>query len=130
MVKLAAAETQGEWDRAGTHGAAPPPAEAGAATAGMVTRVRLMMVISGLTTLIAIAAVVGVIGYRVYRAGGSAAAATNSVITLPKGVRVIASAAADDRIVVTLDVAGAIEIRTFDVKTLKETGRLRFATEP
>jgi len=43
---------------------------------------------------------------------------------------VISAAAAEDRIAVTLDVGGAIEIRTFDVKTLKPTGRLRFATEP
>jgi hypothetical protein len=42
----------------------------------------------------------------------------------------IASTVADDRIVVTLDIAGTTEIRTFDVKTLKETGRIRFATEP
>jgi hypothetical protein len=32
--------------------------------------------------------------------------------------------------VVTLDIGGATEIRTFDVKTLHETGRIRFATEP
>ena len=74
---------------------------------------------------------VGVIGYRVYRAGGNGAAApAEAIATLPKGARVIATAVADDRIVVTLDIAGATEIRTFDVKTLKETGRIRFATEP
>jgi hypothetical protein len=31
---------------------------------------------------------------------------------------------------VTIDVGGAIEIRTFDLRTFKPTGRLRFATEP
>jgi len=99
--------------------------------AGMVGRARWLMIISGLTTLLAIAAVVGVIGYRVYRAGGSGAAATaEGIIVLPKGARVIASAVADDRIVVTLEIAGTTEICTFDVKTLKETGRIRFATEP
>ena len=36
----------------------------------------------------------------------------------------------EDRIAVTVDAGGAIEIRTFDLKTLKPTGRLRFATEP
>jgi len=99
--------------------------------AGMVGRARWLMIISGLTTLLAIAAVIGVIGYRIYRAGGSGAAATaEGIIVLPKGARVIASAVADDRIVVTLEIAGTTEIRTFDVKTLKETGRIRFATEP
>ena len=100
-------------------------------TAGMAARVRWLMIISGLTTLLAIAAVIGVIGYRVYRVGGSGVAATaEGIIVLPKGARVIASTVADDRIVVTLDIAGTTEIRTFDVKTLKETGRIRFATEP
>jgi hypothetical protein len=37
---------------------------------------------------------------------------------------------AEDRIVVTVDTGGAIEIRTFDARTLKPAGRLRFATEP
>ncbi len=97
----------------------------------MVTRVRFMMIISGITTLIAIAAVTGVIGYRVFRAGGSGATpAAEAIVTLPKGARVIASAVADNRIVLTLDIGGATEIRTFDAKTLKETGRIRFATEP
>ena len=105
--------------------------ELDAVASGMVARVRWLMIISGLTTLLAIAAVVGVIGYRVYRAGGNGTAApAEAITTLPKGARVTATAVADDRIVVTLDIAGATEIRTFDVRTLKETGRIRFATEP
>jgi hypothetical protein len=92
------------------------------AAARIVAKVRWLMLIAGATTLLAIAAVIGVIGYRVFKAEGSAAA--------PKGARVISAAVAEDRIAVTLDVGGAIEIRTFDAKTLKPTGRLRFATEP
>jgi ATP-dependent protease HslVU (ClpYQ) peptidase subunit len=131
MGKLAAAEAQSEWDETGAHRGAAPEAEADAMTSRMFVRARLMMIISGLTTLLAIAAVIGVIGYRAFRAGGSGAAPTaEGIITLPKGARVIASTIADERIVVTLDIAGAIEIRTFDVKTLKQTGRIRFATEP
>ncbi len=34
------------------------------------------------------------------------------------------------RIAVTIEVGGAIEIRTFDLRTLKPAGRLKFATEP
>ncbi len=86
------------------------------------------MLIAGATTLIAITAVIGVIGYRVFKAEGSAAADVTAL--LPKGARVISAAVAEDRIAVTLDVGGTIEIRTFDAKTLKPTGRLRFATEP
>jgi hypothetical protein len=42
----------------------------------------------------------------------------------------VATAVAEDRIAVTLDVGGATEVRIFDLKTLRLTGRLRFATEP
>ena len=98
------------------------------AAARIVAKVRWLMLIAGATTLLSIAAVIGVIGYRVFKAEGSAPADVTAL--LPKGARVIATAVAEDRIAVTLDVGGAIEIRTFDVKTLKPTGRLRFATEP
>ena len=49
---------------------------------------------------------------------------------LPKGARIVSTAVAEDRIAVTVEVNGAIEIRTFDLRSLKQTGRLRFATEP
>jgi hypothetical protein len=94
----------------------------------IVAKVRWLMLISGATTLVAIAAVVGVIGYRVFKAEGSAPAEVTALF--PKGARIIATAIAEDRIAVTLDVGGAIEIRTFDAKTLKPAGRLKFATEP
>jgi hypothetical protein len=105
-------------------------AESNVAAAGMIARARWLMIVSGLTTLIALAAVIGVIGYRVFHAGGSAATPVDTIVALPKGARVTSSTVAGDRVVVTLDIGGAIEMRTFDVKTLRETGRLRFATEP
>ena len=42
----------------------------------------------------------------------------------------LASAIADDRIVLTLQVGGALEIRTYDLKTLKPLGRLNFSIVP
>ena len=77
--------------------------------------------------MVAIAAVIGAIGYRVFRVEGSAG---DVIATLPKGARVIATTVADDRIAVTIDIGGAIEVRLFDLKSLKPAGRLRFATEP
>jgi Family of unknown function (DUF6476) len=131
MNKLAAGGAQSDRDEAASPQRAAVAAEADAMTMGMVARVRWLMIISGLTTLMAIAAVVSVIGYRVYHAGGSdAVAPAETIITLPKGARVTATTVADDRIVVTLDIAGLTEIRTFDLKTLRQTGRIRFATEP
>lgn len=87
------------------------------------------MLVSGVTTLIAIAAVIGVIGYRVFRAEGSVAPA-DVTAALPKGARVVSVTAAEDRLVVTVELGGALEVRTFDLKTLKPAGRLRFAPEP
>ena len=99
------------------------------AAARMVARVRWLMIVSGLTTMLAVAAVIGVIGYRVFRSGGSAAP-TEVTTLLPKGARIVTTAVADDRLVVTVEINGAIEIRTFDLRTLQPAGRLRFATEP
>jgi hypothetical protein len=99
------------------------------AAAGIVAKVRWLMIISGATTLVAIAAVVGVIGYRVFRTEGSAVRADVTAM-LPKGARVVAISAAGDRIVVTIELAGALEARIFDARTLAPAGRLRFGTEP
>jgi hypothetical protein len=103
----------------------PPTADAD----GLLARARLMMIISALTTLIAIAAVVSVIGYRMVNSGGGAIA-TDGIITLPKGARLISTVASGGRVAVLIDIGGVSELRTFDIKTLKQTGRLRFATEP
>jgi hypothetical protein len=97
--------------------------------ARIVSRVRWMMAISALTTLLAVIAVLGVVSYRLLRSDGSAAA-TDVTALLPKGARIVATAVAEDRIAVTVDVNGILEIRTFDLRSLRQTGRLRFATEP
>jgi hypothetical protein len=97
--------------------------------AALFARVRRLMLIAGLTTALAVAAVLVAIGYRLYRAEGSAPAA-ETTLRLPKGARVVSTAVAGDRLVVTLDISGSVEIRTFDAKSLKPTGRLSFATEP
>jgi hypothetical protein len=96
----------------------------------IVARVRWLMLISGLTTFVGVAAILGVIGYRMFRSDGSGAAQADATALLPKGARIVSTAVAEDRIAVTIDIGGAIEIRTFDLKTLRPTGRLRFATEP
>jgi hypothetical protein len=97
--------------------------------AALVARVRRLMLIAGLTTAIAISAVLIAIGYRLFKAEGSTNTAEITAV-LPKGAKIVSTAAAGDRVVVTLDVGGVTEIRTFDAHTLKATGRLRFANEP
>ena len=88
-----------------------------------------MMIISALTTVLAIVAVVAVVGYRIF-AAGSGAIGGDGIVTLPKGARVISTAASGGRVAVLFDLNGESELRTFDIKTLKQTGRMRFATEP
>jgi hypothetical protein len=97
--------------------------------AALVLRVRRMMLIAGATTAVAIAALLIAIGYRLFHLEGSAP--INDVTAmLPKGARIYATAVAGDQLVLMLDVGGTTEIRTFDAKTLKAAGRLRFTNEP
>jgi hypothetical protein len=97
--------------------------------AALFARVRRLMLIAGLTTALAVAAVLIAIGYRLFRSEGSTVA-SDITATLPKGARIMATGIAGDRLVVTLDVGGMTEIRTFDARTLKAAGRLKFVSEP
>lgn len=99
------------------------------ASARLISRVRMMMAVSALTTLLAVVAVLGVVSYRLLRSEGSAATGDVTAM-LPKGARIVSTAVADDRLAVTVDINGTIEIRTFDLRSLKPIARLRFATEP
>jgi hypothetical protein len=111
-----------------TDAVAPEPTPEQAA---LFARVRRMMVIAGLTSALAVCIVLIAVGYRLYRSEGSATAATSDVTaTLPKGARIVSTGVAGERLVVTLDIGGATEIRTFDAKTLKPAGKLKFVSEP
>jgi hypothetical protein len=106
---------------------APDPAQE-AANAAFIKRVRWMMMLSGFATALGIAVVLGVIGYRVFRSDGSVP--PDMTALLPKGAKVVSATVTGERVAVVLDVAGGIEVRTFDLKTLRPAGRLKFATEP
>jgi hypothetical protein len=97
--------------------------------AALFARVRRMMLIAGLTTALAVSAVLIAIGYRLFRAEGSTVT-TATTATLPKGARIVSTGVAGDRLVVTLDIGGVTEIRIFDAHSLKPTGQLKFANEP
>jgi len=103
------------------------PAESAAAQ--VVARARTIMLISALTTALAIGAVVAVIGYRMF-GGAGPVVATDDLISLPKGARLISTSASAGRLAVLIEIDGGNELRTFDIKTLKQTGRLRFTREP
>ena len=100
--------------------------------AAAIARVRRLLLIASLTTVIAVGAVLAVIGYRVFHWQGSAPAAgaaagtgPGQVSELPPGAKVLSSAVGDGRIVLTLEVDGAIELRMFDLATLRPIARMR-----
>ncbi len=97
----------------------------------LFARVRRMMLIASLTTAVAVAAVLIAVGYRLFRTEGSVTpAATDVVASLPRGARIVSTGVAGDRLVVTLEIGGTTEILTFDARTLKPAGRLKFVSEP
>ena len=98
--------------------------------AALIARVRRMMLIAGLTSALAVAVLLIAIGYRLYRSEGSPVSVSEATTALPKGARIVSTGTAGERLVVTLDIGGATEIRTFDAKTLKPVGRLTFVSEP
>jgi hypothetical protein len=100
------------------------------AQARAVAQVRKLMMIATATTFVAVAVVLGVIGYRIYKSGGSAPALSDVVAQLPAGAKVLSTAVGDGRIVLTVEIAGATELRIFDVNSLKAIGRMRFAPAP
>jgi len=88
------------------------------------------MLISALTTAIAIAAVLGVIGYRLFAGRESGPAnVVEGTVFLPAGARVVSTTIAGDRIVVTLEIGGATEVRIYDANTMQQVGRLHFAQQ-
>jgi hypothetical protein len=96
-----------------------------------IARVRRLMVIASTTTFLTVAAVLAVIGYRVSRMGESALppASDDATATLPAGAKVLSSAIGEGRIVLTVEVGGAIELHSFDLNTLKPLGRVRLAPQ-
>lgn len=93
-----------------------------------MARIKLLMALSGVATFLGIAVVLGIVGYRVSRSGGSVE--NDATVLLPKGGRVIATAVAGERLLVTVESPAGLEIRSFDAQTLKPAGRMRFAIEP
>jgi len=93
--------------------------------ARVVAKVRRLMMIATMTTFIAVAAVIAVIGYRVFRREERAQALQSVSATLPAGTKVLSSAIGEGRLVLTVEVNGAIELLSFELNTLRPLGRVR-----
>ncbi len=93
-----------------------------------IARVRRLMMIASVTTFLAVAAVLVVIGYRIFHLGESASPPpppAQAVPALPAGAKVLSSAVGEGRIVLTVEVNGAIELYSFDLATLRPLGHVR-----
>ena len=93
--------------------------------AATIAKVRRMMLIIMTATFVVIGVVFFVIGYRLFHVKESAAAFADVTEALPAAAKVISTAIGADHIVVTIEINGATEIRTYDPDTLKPLGRLR-----
>ena len=118
-----------------------PEASDSADASALISKVRRLMLVSMAVTVIAVGSVFGFIGYRMVKGEGSVekradklpaspAIPTEITLSTPNGAKLIQSAVANDRLVLTLEIDGKIEVRTYDVKTLQPTGRLTFASTP
>jgi hypothetical protein len=106
------------------------------AAARAVAKVRMLALVGGLTMMLGIGAIFAVIGYRVFKADGSApvasmttADAPDGTVVLPPEARVVATTIGSDRLVVTVEIDGATELRLFDLQTLAPAGRLRLVRQ-
>ena len=119
---------------------APAPQDEGAAAA-VIARVRKLMLVSMAVTIVAVGSVFGFVGYRIFKGEGTtvktadklppaSAIPTDITLSLPRGARVIQAAVAAERLVITLEADGKVEVRTFDLKTLQPAGRINFSGTP
>ena len=92
--------------------------------AQFLARVRRLIASSLLFTGLALAIVLGAIGYRLSRTDGSKAVAEGE-IGLPSGAKLVGTALGEGILALTLEINGTSEIHLFDSATLKPRGRLR-----
>ncbi len=93
----------------------------------IVAKVRRLMMIASLTTFIAVGVLIAVIGYRVFRGEGRAQPVADISAVLPTGAKVLSSAIGEGRVVLTVEINGAIELLSFDLNSLKPLGRTRLS---
>ena len=98
--------------------------------ARIVAKMRRLMMIASLTTFTAVAIVLGVIGYRVFRGEGRVQAAPGAEMPWPNGARIVSSAMNDERLALTIETPNGLEVRFFDLRTFKPIGRLPLGDKP
>jgi hypothetical protein len=144
ITVAAAADENEKAEQAAPAVAAPLPADEPVPdpdAARVIAKVRRLMLVSMAVTVIAVGSVFGFIGYRIYKGEGSVEKKADKLpesspipnditLSLPRDARLVQSAVTNDRLIMTLEIDGKIEVRTFDVKTLQPAGRLNFSATP
>jgi hypothetical protein len=153
LLEAHKADTEGQSGEPGTEAApALAPNEAAlaepapevapdAAAAAVIARVRRLMLVSMAVTIVAVGSVFAFIGYRLMKGEGATAKTADKLppassipnditLSLPRNAKIIQSAVANDRLIMTIEVDGKVEVRTFDVKTLQPAARLNFSATP
>jgi hypothetical protein len=98
--------------------------------ARIVAKMRRLMVIASLTTFVAAATVIGVIGYRVFRSEGRVQPWLEANVPWPSGARVVSSAMNHEQLALTIETPAGLEVRFFDLRTFKPLGRLPLGSKP
>ncbi|HXY89580.1 MAG TPA: DUF6476 family protein [Xanthobacteraceae bacterium] len=98
--------------------------------ARVMRRVRRLMLGSLVVMAAGFLAVFGVIAYRLYASAERARPPLAETLNLARGARVISTAAAGDRLVVTVENAGLVEVLIYDLETLAPKGRFTIKPSP
>jgi len=98
--------------------------------ARIVAKVRRLMMVASLTTFIAVAIVLAIIGYRFFKGEGRVQAAPGADVPWPNGARIVSSAMNDERLALTIETPTGLEVRFFDLRTFKPLGRLPLGGKP
>ncbi|WP_127091377.1 hypothetical protein [Aquabacter cavernae] len=94
----------------------------------VLRKVRRFSSVSILVMVLGVMCVLGVIAYRMLTSKNPSPGEITA--TLPKDSRIVSTAVSDGLLVLTLDVGGLVEVRTYHLTTLAPAGRMRFAAEP
>jgi len=98
--------------------------------ARVVARVRRLMFGSLLVMAAGFLAVFGVIAYRLYASAERGRPPIGETLNLAHGARVLSTAAAGNRLVVTVENAGLVEVLIYDLETLAPKGRFVIKPSP
>ena len=89
----------------------------------IVLRVRRIMLGSLLIMAVGFLAVFGVIAYRLYAGAERPRAPIEETLNLARGAKVLSTTVAGNRLLVTVENAGVVQVLIYDLETLQPKGR-------